>query len=67
MAFLAMVWNTRKRSGMNGLKYFANINCFIYLRAGNPLILPFANDGWAFSYLTHYRDRVIKQKRDYQT
>lgn len=47
-----MVWNTRKRSGMNGLKYFADTNCFIYLLDENPLILPFANDGWAFSYIT---------------
>ena len=47
-----MVWNTRKRSGMNGLKYFADTNCFIYLLDENPLIMPFANDGWAFSYIT---------------
>jgi len=46
------VWNTRKKSGMNGIKYLADTNCFIYLLDENPLILPFADDIWAFSYIT---------------
>lgn len=37
---------------MNGIKYLADTNCFIYLLDENPLILPFAIDGWAFSYIT---------------
>jgi len=37
---------------MNGIKYFADTNCFIYLLDENPLILPFASDSWAFSYIT---------------
>lgn len=37
---------------MNGIKYLADTNCFIYLLDENPLILPFANDNWAFSYIT---------------
>jgi hypothetical protein len=27
-------------------------NCFIYLLDENPIILPFINDSWAFSYIT---------------
>ncbi|GAC1303839.1 MAG: hypothetical protein NVSMB24_10380 [Mucilaginibacter sp.] len=37
---------------MNGIKYLADTNCFIYLLDQNPLILPFADDIWAFSYIT---------------
>jgi hypothetical protein len=37
---------------MNGIKYLADTNCFIYLLDENPLILPFAIDNWAFSYIT---------------
>ncbi len=37
---------------MNGIKYLADTNCFIYLLEENPLILPFALDSWAFSYIT---------------
>lgn len=37
---------------MNGIKYLADTNCFIYLLDENPLLLPFANDGWAYSYIT---------------
>lgn len=37
---------------MNGINYLADTNCFIYLLNENPLILPFTNGGWAFSYIT---------------
>jgi predicted nucleic acid-binding protein len=37
---------------MNGIKYLVDTNCFIYLLDENPIILPFLNDGWAFSYIT---------------
>jgi predicted nucleic acid-binding protein len=37
---------------MNGIKYLADTNCFIYLLDQSPFILPFANDIWAFSYIT---------------
>jgi len=37
---------------MNGIKYLADTNCFIYLLDENPIILPFALDNWAFSYIT---------------
>jgi predicted nucleic acid-binding protein len=37
---------------MNGIKYFADTNCFIYLLDENPLVLPFTSDSWAFSYIT---------------
>src|SRR5258708_2012616 len=37
---------------MNGIKYLADTNCFIYLLDENPLVLPFTSDGWAFSYIT---------------
>ncbi|WP_259068175.1 hypothetical protein HDF24_08210 [Mucilaginibacter sp. X4EP1] len=37
---------------MNGIKYLADTNCFIYLLNENPLILPFVTAGWAFSYIT---------------
>ena|SRR5579862_1934053 len=37
---------------MNGIKYLADTNCFIYLLDENPLLLPFASENWAFSYIT---------------
>jgi predicted nucleic acid-binding protein len=37
---------------MNGVKYLADTNCFIYLLDENPFLLPFANEGWAYSYIT---------------
>ncbi len=37
---------------MNGIKYLADTNCFIYLLDENPMLLPFASEGWAFSYIT---------------
>ena len=37
---------------MNGIKYLADTNCFIYLLDENPLVLPFTSDSWAFSYIT---------------
>lgn len=37
---------------MNGIKYLADTNCFIYLLDENPSILPFIQDGWAYSYIT---------------
>lgn len=43
---------TRKNSGMNGIKYFVDTNCFIYLLEQNPLLTSFAHEKWAFSYIT---------------
>ncbi|MEO6850438.1 MAG: PIN domain-containing protein [Mucilaginibacter sp.] len=37
---------------MNGIKYLADTNCSIYLLDENPLLLPFAAENWAFSYIT---------------
>lgn len=37
---------------MNGIKYLADTNCFIYLLDANPSILPFAQEAWAYSYIT---------------
>jgi predicted nucleic acid-binding protein len=37
---------------MNGIKYLADTNCFIYLLDENPLIFPFVADGWAYSCIT---------------
>lgn len=37
---------------MNGIKYLADTNCFIYLLDENPLVLPFVIDGRAYSYIT---------------
>ena len=37
---------------MNGVKYLVDTNCFIYLLDENPFLLPFANDDWAYSYIT---------------
>ncbi|MEO6630457.1 MAG: PIN domain-containing protein [Mucilaginibacter sp.] len=37
---------------MNGIDYVVDTNCFIYLLNENPLILPFTDQGWAFSYIT---------------
>jgi len=46
---------------MNGIKYVADTNCFIYLLDKNPLIRPFINDNWAFSYITEIE---LLSKRD---
>ncbi len=43
---------TKKNSGMNGIKYFVDTNCFIYLLDAYPLLTSFAHEGWAFSYIT---------------
>lgn len=37
---------------MNGIDYVVDTNCIIYLLNENPLILPFTDQGWAFSYIT---------------
>ena len=37
---------------MSGAKYLVDTNCFIYLLDQNPILLPFADDDWAFSYIT---------------
>jgi len=37
---------------MSGIKYLADTNCFIYLLDADPLILPFATESWAYSYIT---------------
>ena len=37
---------------MSGINYLADTNCFIYLLDEHPLLLPFAENGWAFSFIT---------------
>lgn len=37
---------------MNGIKYLADTNCFIYFLDAHPLLLPFSQDIWAYSYIT---------------
>ncbi len=37
---------------MSGIKFLADTNCFIYLPDQNPLVLPFTDEAWAFSYIT---------------
>lgn len=37
---------------MNGIKYFVDTNCFIYLLNENSLLTSFAEEEWAFSYIT---------------
>ena len=37
---------------MNGIKYLADTNCFIYLLNQHHFMLPFIEDIWAFSYIT---------------
>lgn len=37
---------------MNGIKYLADTNCFIYLLDAHPLLLSFSQDTWAYSYIT---------------
>lgn len=37
---------------MNGIKYFVDTNCFIYLLDENPLLNSFAQEKWAFSYIS---------------
>jgi predicted nucleic acid-binding protein len=37
---------------MNGISYLADTNCFIYLLDEHPLLLPFAQSRWAYSFIT---------------
>ena len=37
---------------MNGISYLADTNCFIYLLDEHPLLLPFAESNWAYSFIT---------------
>jgi len=37
---------------MNGIKYVADTNCFIYLLQDNDVLNPFLEEGWAFSFIT---------------
>jgi predicted nucleic acid-binding protein len=57
---------------MSGIKYLADTNCFIYLLEENSLLLPFAEDLWAFSFITemellskkgitNYEDTIIRK------
>ncbi|OOQ59215.1 PIN domain-containing protein [Mucilaginibacter pedocola] len=53
---------------MNGINYIVDTNCFIYLLDENPVILPFINDGWAFSYITEIEllsKRLMSQHEDF--
>ena len=47
-----MALPTKKSSEMNGIKFLVDTNCFIYLLNENPLIVSFAREEWAFSYIT---------------
>jgi len=38
---------------MNGNSYLADTNCFIYLLDEHPLLEPFTESKWAYSYITH--------------
>lgn len=52
---------------MNGIKYLADTNCFIYLLDENPLLLPFAENGWAYSFITEMEllsKKKISKKED---
>lgn len=52
---------------MNGIKFLADTNCFIYLLDENPLLLPFTSEVWAFSYITEIEllsKRNLKQEED---
>ena len=37
---------------MIGINYVADTNCFIYLLDEHPLLLPFAESNWAYSFIT---------------
>ena len=37
---------------MNGIDYLVDTNCFIYFLDGHPILKPFANDIWGFSFIT---------------
>jgi predicted nucleic acid-binding protein len=37
---------------MNGIDYLVDTNIFIFLLEENPIVLPFVNDVWNFSYIT---------------
>lgn len=37
---------------MSGIRYVVDTNCFIYLLDENPILLPFIDSIWAFSYIT---------------
>ena len=37
---------------MSGINYLADTNCFIYLLDENPLLLPFVENRWAYSFVT---------------
>lgn len=57
---------------MSGINYLADTNCFIYLLDEYPLIKPFADSRWTYSYITEMellskkgisptQDKVIRQ------
>ncbi|MFI5161628.1 MAG: PIN domain-containing protein [Sphingobacteriales bacterium] len=37
---------------MNGIRYVADTNCFIYLLQDNDVLNPFLGESWAFCYIT---------------
>lgn len=37
---------------MSGINYLADTNCFIYLLDENPLLLPFLERRWGYSFIT---------------
>ena len=46
---------------MSGIKYVVDTNCFIYLLDENPILLPFIDSTWAFSYITEI-ELLCKEK-----
>ncbi len=51
---------------MSGAKYLADTNCFIYLLSENPILSPFVDDQWAFSYITEMELLSKKAITDYE-
>ena len=52
---------------MSGISYFADTNCYIYLLDENPLLLPFAEFDWGYSFITEIEllsKRGISMKQD---
>lgn len=52
---------------MNGIDYVVDTNCFIYLLNEDPLVLPFLDKGWAFSFITEIELLSHKPLTNHQT
>ncbi|MEZ5026148.1 MAG: PIN domain-containing protein [Chitinophagales bacterium] len=42
----------KRKKEMSGIDYLVDTNIFIYLLEENPIVIPFVNDEWNFSYIT---------------